>query len=658
MKLYAALGDLVLDIYHLPCGSMVGYYAGGSVWNDLMNLSSIGKDNMCYCVATCGNDSAADFVIDKLNEYGIDTTHVKRVNRQTKRFHIIVESENTRSQLQCPNCKETIWYYDSYLPETIGTNLCSDRGIVLIDSLKKNVLNVAKDMQNNGWLIAADIGHINHLRYMSQEKLKSLLISSFGFLQISQRVYNFLINKLSCSDAFALYKLLKCKYLNITNGIYGSDFLLTNEDYEIVCKHTDAVKVKTVDPTGAGDAYFSTLLSHLDCDGNFDVDIVSILNDAAKFSADRVSVIGAMGKYEELILPEEKCKVCGYIEKKPISPKSPPQRIATNVNHLLDRTLRALESDADKHLRDIVNEIHGRILTVGTGGSFAAAEFASKCINRFHPDSTAVSCRPRDILVQGLHKTDAVFLYSYSGKTKDIRNVYDFCCDRNISVYIITKLSVRECEKYYRKDSIISYCSSHTATKERGFISIAGTLIPMSIMGQIYYSDKQGDFIAFLDKCFQKWGREFSDDKYLFKLPGNRMNIDIFSGLDTNCAAIDLESKFIESGVARVSVHEKKDFSHGRFNIVEKYCPDLVIFLDNMKGKYSNKLLDFLERRKNINICKLASERGDIWGDLELVIAAEYFAKYISKTLGYDMSKPNYPQDAMTLYRYAGKDLI
>ena len=45
-------------------------------------------------------------------------------------------------------------------------------------------------------------------------------------------------------------------------------------------------------------------------------------------------------------------------------------------------------------------------------------------------------------------------------------------------------------------------------------------------------------------------------------------------------------------------------------------------------------------------------------GDLDLVIAAEFFSKYLSKVLDYDMAKPDYPEDAMALYRYSRKDLL
>lgn len=659
MKNYVAIGDLVLDIYHDTTLELLGYYAGGSAWNDLINISSLNSDTKCFCIATCGNDWAGDLVVQLLDEAGIDTTNVTRINKQTKRFNIVIDAEQTKSQQACPNCNETIWYSDSKLPKQIPNSLSLlSEGIIIVDSLKKSVLELAKSFRKQGCFLTVDIGYINHLRYMSNENVKSLVCEVFGFIQMTNKVYKFLLNKLSCNDELELFKLLNCQYLNITDGGNGSKFVYKNSVGNAEVIYKQAVHTEVVDPTGAGDAYFSMLIQQLDSKGNFVVDIETALNEAGRYAANRVAVVGATGNYKKYTVPIGDCKICGSIAKKKIIVKTPCQKIATNTNHLLDRTLRALESGATQKLREVLNSTHGSMLMVGTGGSFAAAKFAAKCVSKYHTDALAQACHPRDIIIQGLNKINAVILFSYSGKTKDIHSVYELCRKEGVSVYVITKYERLNNDGLYDEESIISYSASKSSTKERGFISMAGTLIPMCIFGEIYYSESNGDFRTFLKDCFERRSHEFLDEKNFFKLSDKRITIDIFSGVDTSCAAIDLESKFIESGLARVVIHEKKDFSHGRFNILEKYIPDLIIFLDNIQGAYSNKLFQYLEKRDNLYICRLITNNGDIWGDLDLVIAAEFFSKYLSKILEYDMAKPDYPEDAMVLYRYSRKDML
>lgn len=659
MRNYVALGDFVLDVYHDSTDGLLGYYPGGSIWNDLLNISQIDPSAKCFCVGTCGNDWAGDFIVQIFNELGIDTTNVLKINKQTKRFNIIVNGKSTKSQLECPCCKEKIWYSTTQFPHDISPifNLCQG-GIAIIDCLKKRVIELAKSFRNQGWLVAADIGHINHLRYMRKDDIKALISGTCDIIQMTNRVCNFLLNKYSLVNEFELFNILECRYLNITEGENGSRFIYKNSSGVAKLKICRAVPAHVVDPTGAGDAYFSKLLQQLNDMGEFVVDIDTALYEAGVYASNRVSVIGANCTYKNVTPPFDGCKICGNIGKKDTKKKTSCQRIATNTNYLLDRTLRALESDATQKLEKVLKQIKGQVLMVGTGGSFAAAEFAAKCVTQYHPNAIAHVCYPRDVVISGLRKIDAVMLFSYSGRTKDIQKVYELCKEENVPVYIITKYERSSNNKNYDDTSIISYNASKSTSKERGFISMAGTLIPMCIFGNVFYHNSDKSFTAFIRDCFEQRSHEFLNKEQLIDLIPKAMSVDIFSGRETSSAATDLESKFIESGLARVVVHEKKDFSHGRFNIIEKNKPDFIVFLDSVKGAYSEKLFQYLEKRSDLCVLKLTSDFGPIWGDLDLVIAAEFLSKFLSKILKYDMAKPDYPQDAMILYHYSRKDLL
>jgi|GEM_PF-1096466 len=659
MKNYIALGDLVLDVYYDKPTGLTSYYAGGSAWNDLLNISSLDAKAKCFCIATCGNDWAGDFILQKLQNEGIDTENVIRINKQTKRFNIIADENRTKSQLKCPVCNETSWYYDVSLIQTMPDRFASlSQGVVIIDNLKKSVLELAKSFRDNGWFLAVDIGYINHLRYLSADGINSLVCGAFEFVQMDDHVYRFFTKKFLCENESKLFERLKCKYLNITNGSNGAKFIYKDLSDNIQVVQTEAVKTKVVDETGAGDAYFSKLLQCLDGKGNMTADIGTALKEASVYAAERVAIFGANGRCEKIELPEGNCKVCGSKNKEKTIIRTPRQKIATNTNHLLERTLRALESEAKDRLQLVLSSLHGQILMIGTGGSFAAAVFASKCVTQYHPEATAYACYPRDVFIRGLNKITAVILFSYSGKTKDIKSVYDFCQKEGVRVYIITKYVSESTDNLYHNENIISYNASKSNTKERGFISMAGTLIPMCLFGEIYFKCAHNDFRAYLKECFERRSNELSTVHPLQKLPHRNLNIDIFSGADTSCSAIDLESKFIESGLARVTIHEKKDFSHGRFSIIEKYPPDIIVLLDNIRGAYSDKLFQYLRKRDTLNIYRLVSNHGNIWGDLDLVIASNFFSKYLSNILDYDMARPDYPNDAMTLYKYSRKDML
>lgn len=177
------------------------------------------------------------------------------------------------------------------------------------------------------------------------------------------------------------------------------------------------------------------------------------------------------------------------------------------------------------------------------------------------------------------------------------------------------------------------------------------------LFGMQFYKNDNLNYITFLNNCFEKWSVFFEQLKINWKEFSNNPVMDIFSGIDTAAAAIDLESKIVESGIGRVIVHEKKDFSHGRFNVIANHPPYAIILFDNITGKYSKKLESYLSKRTDIKMIKLTTEFGEIWGDIDLMIACQYLAKYLSRELQYDMSKPDYPEDAMGLFKYSGSDL-
>lgn len=56
-------------------------------------------------------------------------------------------------------------------------------------------------------------------------------------------------------------------------------------------------------------------------------------------------------------------------------------------------------------------------------------------------------------------------------------------------------------------------------------------------------------------------------------------NIHVFYEWDTLPTATDIESKFTESGIANVVLHEKKNFSHGRYTSLYNQSFAVVINL-------------------------------------------------------------------------------
>lgn len=131
---------------------------------------------------------------------------------------------------------------------------------------------------------------------------------------------------------------------------------------------------------------------------------------------------------------------------------------------------------------------------------------------------------------------------------------------------------------------------------------------------------------------------------------GNLLNI--FTGDNTTSACTDIESKFIESGIFNCIIHEKKNFSHGRFiNYENLNNQNNIYFKQKSNNKYEDILLDYLKDGNNLII---ESKYDDILCEFDLLIASQFLIYYIGKYLNIDVSKPKYSENSMNLYFYKG----
>ena len=115
----------------------------------------------------------------------------------------------------------------------------------------------------------------------------------------------------------------------------------------------------------------------------------------------------------------------------------------------------------------------------------------------------------------------------------------------------------------------------------------------------------------------------------------NKNILDIFYGDYTTTAAIDLESKIVETGIYRASFHEKKNFSHGRFISIEHYKPNAIIYLQTSNyTNYEENLLKYLQSQ-NINLIKIQTPFDSIIGEFDLLLAIQFFIKNYCKKFFY-----------------------
>lgn len=643
-----SIGDLVLDYYYKN-GKLIGVDGGMSSHNIIANLAKKKISTAVYGVS--GNDMQGKIANLSLKKLNVDVSKVLiKDNIKTRCFHVSYDEEGFISKKRCPKCNEKKWYEESQIDiEYITKNIQND-DILVFDNLNDKNIEIIKNVSNKKII---DIGQYFEFENLSKENIINKLNNGFEIINFNERVSNYLLDKLNLKNNIELYNLLKAKLVTITRGENGSIFIYNSKEYKFNLKDNGNV----IDSSGAGDAFLSSIIfDYIKNSYEFNEELFpKWYEKSIKLTSKVVSNFGARGHLNSLYKIKKIDKVCTcenfeYNERRKI------KRCNININNLESRVINAINSNAYDKLLDINFNNSKSYLFIGTGGSFAGASFASTVINDLYGAST-YSLYPRDALYRNNINIDKAFLFSYSGTTNDlIQSVKDF--NKN-DVYVITKGQTQNIvtKTGILKNNIITYRTSTNKGKERGFLSFEGALAPAALFMKLYLqkTNSDTDINNFIKDSMSYWSNKVQkeiDKNFIESAINHNKIINVFRGDYSNCASYDLESKLIESGIFNCIIHEKKNFSHGRFINFENMNNKCVIyFKQKTTSKYEEELLNYLGNK----IVIFESRYDGLLAEFDLLIASQFIIYQIGKLLDIDVSKPNYTDNAMKIYFYKGQ---
>ena len=646
-----SVGDLVTDYYYLN-GKLLGVNGGMTSHNVIANLANMGISTSVF--ASCGNDVQGKIAIKSLEDLKVDVTNVKVLDPvRTRCFHVSYFSKEDEltflSKKRCPFCNNKKWYAESLIDCNDILNKIQEDDVLVFDNLNEKNQFIIDSVKNKKIL---DLGQYFEFEELSAEEIVKKLKNKFEIINFNERVTHFLVTKLKVKNDLELYRKIKPKFMTITRGEGGATFLFEDKIYSFDL----FFKGKVVDFTGAGDAFISSIIK--DCLKNnfqYNSDLFSKwYENSNRLTKKVVSKMGARGHIYPLFKIKKvenlcTCDTFEAVDRKKI------KRCNININNLETRILHAMNSGASKKIQDIDFNERDNCLFIGTGGSYAGAYFASKVIN-FLFGANTYPLYPRDVLYRNNKNIHKVILFSYSGTTNDIiRSIQGF---EKKNVYIVTKgeLKTVVLKTGLLKKNILCYRTASNKGKERGFLSFEGSVAPASIFLKYYYRFIQPSFDLndFIRTSISYW-KTYLDtlfNKEIVKKLKESGLIHLFRGDYSDTAVYDLESKMIESGIFTCIMHEKKNFSHGRFihyeNLKNAYS---IYFKQKSTSKYEEELLKYLGE----NIVLIESRYDGILAEFDLLIASQYVIYFIGKRLDIDVSKPKYSENALKIYFYKGE---
>lgn len=285
---------------------------------------------------------------------------------------------------------------------------------------------------------------------------------------------------------------------------------------------------------------------------------------------------------------------------------------------------RFLEEEAEKPL-----------ICIGSGGSFSICKFISLMYSTRKGLGTAVTPYSVYSISEEVLKNCKILLVSNSGHNKDITAIAKRCMQ--INPEWTANLTTLDGEKNDLK-KIISPMNSfnYESGIKDGFISVNSVTANYALALKAFKRDFEISF-------------NNSDDYGIFDFRVINHYIVLYGGWGEP-AAIDFESKIVESGIATCVVSDYRNFCHGRFIFASNHCghekkvniPNdcaVIMIITPREAPFANRIKGILPDRNKKIILKTFAEGAE--ASLELMLQATELTGYIASQNGINPLSPH-----------------
>ena len=299
-------------------------------------------------------------------------------------------------------------------------------------------------------------------------------------------------------------------------------------------------------------------------------------------------------------------------------------KMQENFDILSDRVLDALNKTDLEEIRNILSNIKTPTIVTGVGGSKVVAVFTSKILST--KNGIVSTClEPRDLLHTPVTGYDNILACSYSGTNFGVQTSFQ----NELNKYLLSSTRV---------PNITNITYETSLPNEKSFISLAATLIPMTIMLD-YYLDGNDIVPELLNQ----------DTPSIEPHPV----YEIASGIDTITAHTYLESTMVEAGLAIPIVHDKYSYCHGRSTTSYHNNHSLIYF--DKDTELDRLMLEDLKEYYNKIIILKSKYNDPIIDDYYLTVRSILLTKSLAEQTNKDLSKVEYSPVVKKLYKYQGQ---
>ncbi len=289
-------GDIILDNIYDGDLNLIKQDGGGSNWNSLYNLASMGE--VCYAIGSYGNDDEGAIAVNSLRNGGINVNYLICENISTDIMNIIIPNEREHGDNSIihswysPITNKSTMHFSENLPTTLPIELENKDLFILLDKFEDVNFRFINNISNKK--VCLDVGHVRFIEHFSKQYL-TCFFKCANLIQLNTNVIDLLFERLCVNDVYEFFNLFNLDLLVITKGKKGASFIFKDKTSKVICIDKSPEVIATViDSSGAGDAFFATLVkeyAYSDCiDDEFINTTFCIANKASR---DVISQVGS-----------------------------------------------------------------------------------------------------------------------------------------------------------------------------------------------------------------------------------------------------------------------------------------------------------------------------------------------------------------------------
>jgi fructoselysine-6-P-deglycase FrlB-like protein len=288
------------------------------------------------------------------------------------------------------------------------------------------------------------------------------------------------------------------------------------------------------------------------------------------------------------------------------------------------------------------------LLTVGSGGSFTAADFAAAA-HREMTGHLATALTPLEAVASGLEfRSAAVLVTTAAGKNPDVLGSFKRIAEREPRRLGVLCLSLGSpLGRLASGIPCTDFIEFEPPAGKDGFLA-TNTLLASVVLLFRGYAEATGVPVSLPEDFKELLGGGPSDDRW--RPLWGRDTLVILHGPATRPVAVDLESKFTESALGNVRSADYRHFAHGRHHWLAKHADSTAVLAFTMPDDeiLAEKTLALLPA--GVPVVRESIALGGLAAGVAALVRGLYVAGSAGRARGIDPGRPGVPGFGRRIY--------